>query len=125
MRSLLGTLAIAIPLLLLPAKGIAQSSVVGTWTVTIDSPDGVSEFPAAITQDGTTLNVSVPPGPEPQLTFEGTLEGQDVQFYFEIDYQGMNLPITLTGTVTESRMDGSADFGGMAQGTWSAEKAED
>lgn len=125
MKSLVCTLAVAIPLVLLPAKGTAQTSLDGTWNMTLNSPEGVFEFPVAISQDGNDLNVQAPPGPEPQLTFAGTVNDSSVQFDFETDYQGAPLPITLTGNVAGGHMDGVADFGGLAQGTWSAEKSEE
>lgn len=125
MRSLVCTLAVAIPLVLLPAKGTAQTSLDGTWNVTLNSPEGVFEFPVAVSQDGDTLNVQAPPGPEPQLTFTGTLSGTSVQMAFETNYQGAPMEITLTGSVDGSHMGGSADYGGLAQGTWTADKAEE
>jgi hypothetical protein len=124
MRSLVYMLALAVPLVLLPAKGAAQS-LDGTWNITLNSPEGIFEFPVAISQDGNALNVQAPPGPEPQLTFSGSVDGSSVQFAFETDYQGAPMEITLIGAVSGGRMDGSADFGGLAQGTWTAEKAEE
>jgi hypothetical protein len=37
-----------------------------------------------------------------------------------IDYQGSPMTITYTGLVDGKKMAGDADFGGLAQGTWSA-----
>lgn len=125
MKTLICTLAVAIPLVLLPSKGAAQASLDGNWNLTLNSPEGIFEFPVAISQDGNALDVQAPPGPDPQLTFSGTVNGSSVQFEFETDYQGAPMAITLFGSVEGSHMDGSADFGGLAQGTWSAEKAEE
>ena len=37
-----------------------------------------------------------------------------------IDYQGSPMVITYTGTTDGKTMSGDADFGGLAQGSWSA-----
>jgi hypothetical protein len=58
------------------------------------------------------------------LPFEGgTLTGNDLKFSFTINTQGMALPITLTGKVEGDTMSGKADFGGFAEGDWTAKRA--
>ena len=44
-------------------------------------------------------------------------------FTFTITTQGMQLPITLTGKVEGATMTGKADFGGFAQGDWTAKRS--
>lgn len=125
MKFLLAAPALAVLLVVSPTQAAAQSAVEGTWVMTIQSPEGPSEFPIQIVQEGDALTVSAPPGPDAQFTFEGSVDGSNVRFEMEVDYQGTPLPITLTGSTSEASMDGIADFGGMAQGTWSAERSED
>lgn len=48
------------------------------------------------------------------------LKGHDVVLVLTIDYQGAPMTITLTGVVADGRMSGGADYGGLAEGTWSA-----
>jgi hypothetical protein len=43
-----------------------------------------------------------------------------VTFVLTIDYQGQPMTMTYTGTVDGKKMAGDVDFGGLAQGTWSA-----
>jgi hypothetical protein len=61
--------------------------------------------------------------PQGTLPFEGgTMTGNDLKFTFTINVQGMELPITLTGKVEGETMTGKADFGGFAEGDWSAKR---
>ena len=88
--------------------------------MTINSPLGPFEFPVTIVQEGDELTVSTPPSPDGELTFMGIVDGSSVRFEFDTDYEGAAFPITLTGRITSGRMEGSADFGGLALGDWNA-----
>ena len=46
-----------------------------------------------------------------------------MKFTFTINFQGTPLPITLTGKVDGDTMAGKADFGGFAEGDWSAKRS--
>jgi hypothetical protein len=48
------------------------------------------------------------------------LAGSDVTIVLTVDYQGSPMIITYTGAVDGKRMSGDCDFGGLAQGNWSA-----
>ena len=62
--------------------------------------------------------------PRGTLPFEGgTMTGSDLKFTFTINAQGMELPITLTGKVEGETITGKADFGGFAEGDWSAKRS--
>jgi len=37
-----------------------------------------------------------------------------------ISYNGSPMTITYNGTIDKTKMEGEADFGGLATGTWSA-----
>ena len=50
------------------------------------------------------------------------MTGNDLKFTFTINVQGMELPITLTGKVEGETITGKADFGGFAEGDWSAKR---
>ena len=55
----------------------------------------------------------------------GTVDGSSVRFEFDTDYEGAALPITLSGRITSGRMQGPADFGGLAVGDWNAVRSRD
>lgn len=109
--------------LFVAAPARAQTSVAGDWEVTIVSPQGASTAQATLKQDGDKVS-GVLKNPMGELPFEnGTLTGDELKFLFTVDFQGTPIPITLTGKVKGDTIEGKADFGGMAEGDWSAKRA--
>jgi hypothetical protein len=53
----------------------------------------------------------------------GTIKGTAVTLKYTVKFQDNDLPITMTGTLNGEAMGGKADFGGFAEGEWSAKKA--
>lgn len=109
-----------------PSEASAQAALDGNWLLVLNSPVGVFEIPVSVAQDGdrlvATLAVEAPDGQEFDL--EGSLEGSSVRWSTEVDYEGMPLVLSLTGSVSEGTMSGIADYGGMAQGDWSAKRSD-
>jgi hypothetical protein len=119
-RARIGLLAV---LLFVPGLAFAQTSVAGNWDVTINSPQGANTSLVVFKQDGDKIS-GVFKGRAGELPFEGgTLTGNELKFSFTINTQGMQLPITLTGKVEGETMSGKADFGGFAEGDWTAKRA--
>jgi hypothetical protein len=109
--------------LLTAAPAFAQTDVNGDWDVTITSPQGPSTTLVTFKQDGEKIS-GIFKSDQGQLPFEGgTLTGSDLKFTFTITTQGMQLPITLTGKVDGAAMTGKADFGGFAEGDWTAKRS--
>ena len=125
MRTLVAAVSVFAMLLIFPPEGVAQSTLDGEWVVTINSPLGPFEFPVTIVQEGDELTVSTTPSPEGELAFMGRVDGSSVRFEFDTDYEGAALPITLTGRITSGRMEGPANFGGLAVGDWNAVRSRD
>jgi hypothetical protein len=48
------------------------------------------------------------------------VEGNKITLVLTISYNGSPMTITYTGKVDKEKMEGEADFGGLATGTWSA-----
>ena len=119
-RARIGLLSV---LLFVPGLASAQTTVAGNWDVTINSPQGANTSLVVFKQDGDKVS-GVLKGRGGELPFEGgTLTGNDLKFSFTINTQGMALPITLTGKVEGETMSGKADFGGFAEGDWTAKRA--
>ncbi|MDX1567423.1 MAG: hypothetical protein R3223_06455, partial [Longimicrobiales bacterium] len=59
-----------------------------------------------------------------EFNLEGSLEGSAIRWSAEVDYEGMPILISLSGNVADGSMSGTADYGGMAHGDWSARRAE-
>lgn len=118
-RSVLAVWAIAAALAA-PLAVSAQSPIEGSWTLNLQSPEGAFEIPLTITHEGDSLVARIPTG-EVFLTGAETPSG--VEFFWPLVYQGMDLPTTLTGSFKDGVWSGTADFGGMAEGTWTAQRS--
>jgi hypothetical protein len=110
--------------LLVAARAFAQTpaSITGDWDVTINSPQGANTSKVTFTQEGEKVN-GLFKSANGELPFTGTLTGSDLKMAFSVNVQGMALDITLTGKVDGETMAGKADFGGMAEGDWTAKRA--
>ena len=102
------------------ALALPQSSVVGTWDITIESPNGKRESQLVIKQDGGKLTGALksPRGERPLDSVK--VEGSDITFVMTANVQGQDMVMTYKGKVEKDSMKGDADFGGMATGSWSA-----
>ena len=110
--------------LLTAAPAFAQTNVTGDWDVTITSPQGPNTSHVSFKQEGDKVS-GVFKSPAGELPFTGgSMTGSELKFVFTITTQGMELPITLTGKVEGATMVGKADFGGFAEGDWTAKRSE-
>lgn len=108
-----------------PAHGAAQSDLSGTWDLTVMIDQGDQVLTINLVQDGQNLTATGDAGEFGRIEMTGTIEGTNVRFAWELDLQGTPLDIVFTGTITDGVMSGTADFGGMAQGNWTAKRAVD
>jgi len=109
--------------LLTASPVFAQTNITGDWDVTVVSPQGPNTTPVSFKQDGDKVS-GVFKGAQGELPFDGgSMTGNDLKFSFTINFQGNSLPITLTGKVDGATMAGKADFGGFAEGDWSAKRS--
>jgi hypothetical protein len=116
-------LSVLAMLLLVPGLAFAQTNVTGDWDVTLQSPQGTNTVLVTFKQDGEKVS-GIFKSPQGELPFEGgTLTGNDLKFAFTVNFQGNSLIIALTGKVDGATMTGKADFGGFAEGDWSAKRA--
>jgi hypothetical protein len=104
-----------------PAPSVQGNvNVVGSWDITIESPQGVSKAVMVIKQEGDKLAAVMksPRGERPLKSME--VKGSDISFAMTIQFQGDEMTITYKGKVESGTMKGEADFGGLATGPWSA-----
>jgi hypothetical protein len=122
MLALAASLAMAGPVVAQPAQTPAPPSVAGDWDVTVQSPQGTTTVLVTLKQDGEKLD-GVFKSPLGELPFSGTLTGNEMKFNFMFPVDGQPLAITMTGKVEGDTITGKADFGGFAEGDWSAKRA--
>ena len=118
MRKMLFTVAASMLFVLSFATLAMAQSINGDWEVKIVSPQGERVAPVSLKQSGE--NISGKMGP---YDVTGSIKGTAVTLKYTVKFQDNDLPITMTGTLTGDAMGGKADFGGFAEGDWSAKKA--
>jgi len=116
-------LAVVALAVLAAAPAFAQTSIVGDWDLTINSPQGANTTRVTFKQDGEKVN-GLFKSAAGELPFTGTLTGDTLKFTFQIQFQGQPLDIAMEGKVAGAEMTGKANFGGMIDGDWTAKKAD-
>ena len=112
-------------LILFAVPVLAQSgTAAGTWEVTLNSPQGTFNTQFSLKQDGEKLS-GVVKSQRGEFPLEGTLKGKDVILKWTTKFQDNDLPITLNGVLDGGAMKGTADYGGFAQGDFTAKRAGD
>ena len=95
--------------------------VTGSWESTIESPQGAMTSAATYKQTGEELT-GTHVGQMGELQLKGTVKGHTISYQITIDMGGQQLTITYSGTVNGSTITGTADFGGMGSGAWTAKR---
>ena len=125
MRALGVVMAAVAFLVTAPADGVAQTDLSGMWILTVQSDQGDNPLPITIVQDGESLKAT---GEIPDLgpiEMTGTIDGAEVVFEWILYVEGMEIEIRLMGAVADDgTISGTADFGGFAQGAWTAKRAD-
>ena len=122
----LGVLLVAATVLVsAPADGAAQADLSGAWDFTVMTDQGEQMLTVQVVQSGQDLTVTGDAGEFGTIDMKGTVDGDSVRFAWELDLQGTPLDIIFLGTLADGSISGTADFGGIGQGDWRAERADD
>jgi hypothetical protein len=98
----------------------AQKAAVGTWDFTTISPEGENKSTLVIREEDGKLK-AFGKGPNGERPYDSiAVDGSKITLVITISYNGSPMIITYNGTIDGPKMDGEADFGGLATGTWSA-----
>jgi len=112
-------------LFLLATPVAAQTAnAAGTWDTTLTSPQGTFNVQLILKQSGDAVT-GVVKSARGETPIEGTATAKDVRLKYTIKFQENDMAITLTGTIDASSMKGTADYGGMATGEFTAKRAGD
>jgi hypothetical protein len=102
------------------AQGAAPTDVIGEWDFTTVSPVGENTNTVEFRKDGEAVKAFAK-GPQGERPYDSTLvDGTKLTLVLTIDFQGQPMTITYSGTIADKSINGSADFGGLAMGTFSA-----
>jgi len=114
--------AAACVLLLAAATLALAADVTGKWDfeVALDAGSGSPQFTFVQKGEAITGAYSGAAG-EAKLT--GTVKGDRIEFSFEGNLGGDGLQVVYKGTIDGAgAMHGTADYGGVASGTWTAKR---
>jgi hypothetical protein len=102
------------------AVASAQKAAIGTWNFTTISPEGETTSTLVISEDAGKLKAVAKSerGERPYDSIE--VDGNKITLVLTISYNGSPMTITYNGKIDAGKMEGEADFGGLATGTWSA-----
>jgi hypothetical protein len=128
---LFGGLVVAVSLWGLGAQDVRAQApdMTGTWTLTVESQNGVTTPTLTLTQDGMTLTGHYSSETLGEADVTGTVEGRRVTVEFTATIEGLGeAPLTYSGDVNDEGVwSGSldADFQGQAfpLGTFTATKS--
>src|SRR3954469_21471985 len=106
--------------LVISASLHAQQAALGTWDFTTISPEGENKSTLVIREVDGKLKAfgKSPNGERPYDSL--AVEGNKITLVITISYNGSPMIITYNGKIDGAKMEGDADFGGLATGTWSA-----
>ncbi|HXW06635.1 MAG TPA: hypothetical protein VD833_15465 [Vicinamibacterales bacterium] len=114
----------AILSLWLIAAPCAAQDASGVWQATFNTPNGTRPATLTIKKDGEKLAGSIL-GDRGEIPFEGTQKGTSVTLAFVVRTGDGTFNITMTGNQDGDALSGMADYGGSAQGEWSARRKAD
>src|SRR3954464_869480 len=98
----------------------AQKAAIGTWDFTTISPEGENKSTLVIREEEGKLK-AFGKSPNGERAYDSiAVEGNKITMVITISYNGSPMVITYNGKIDGPKMEGEADFGGLATGTWSA-----
>jgi imidazolonepropionase-like amidohydrolase len=106
-----------------PAAPSPPPDVSGTWSVTVDSPQGAVPVTLQLRQEGTTLSgtVTSPFGQTPIA--RGTLSGDQMELTVNATIQGNQVVVTFSGRVEGDRISGLVTVEGQGSFTFSGTRS--
>ena len=116
-----------VTVVLLPIAVLAADvpNISGTWSATFDTQVGKQEYTYTFVVKGSQLTGRAKSANGDTEITEGKVNGANVSFVENLDYQGMPLRIVYTGTVTSpDSIDFTRDVGGQAMEKLTAKRTK-
>ncbi len=112
-----------------PTKPIMRVDPSGTWRFEVEVDGQVTKHALALQlgKDGEVTGTYKPPYGDTAETKEGKIDGNQLKVDLVVDYQGESLPVKLSGTVKDDKIDGdilvTTPEGGELSFVWDAKRS--
>lgn len=107
---------------------VNAADISGKWTAEFDSSVGLQKYTYEFKVDGTNItgkaSANIADADMESVITEGKIDGNKVSFVETLDYQGMELAIEYTGTVSGDEMNLSRTVAGAEGETFVAKRAK-
>ncbi|MEM7416184.1 MAG: hypothetical protein AAF389_11845 [Gemmatimonadota bacterium] len=119
-RRVLGIVVVALALGVTPAA--SQVDFAGTWMMTVNTDNGITNPSMTLQQDGSDLTGSYSSDTLGRSDVRGSIDGSDFTISFSASLQGQSIPVVYRGTMEDDgTLSGSIDVAdGMITGTFTA-----
>lgn len=99
----------------------ADVDVTGKWTMSVETQAGSGTPTFELKQEGETVTGQYK-GQLGEWPVTGTVKGNQVTLTYKASAQGMEFPVTYTGTVEGDSMQGKVSLGELGEGTFTGKK---
>lgn len=107
---------------------VYAADISGKWTAEFESSVGLQKYTYEFKVDGTNItgkaSANIADADMTSVITEGKIDGNKVSFVETLDYQGMELAIEYTGTVSGDEMNLSRTVAGAEGETFVAKRAK-
>ena len=103
------------------ATAATRLDISGTWQFEVTSPAGTGTPTITFRQSGDTLAGQYV-GQLGEAPVKGTLKGDQLSFEFDVALQDAKIHVVYTGVATKDALKGTAAFGDLGQGTFTARR---
>ncbi len=108
---------------------VFAADISGKWTAEFDSQVGLQKYTYEFTVDGTSFTgkaaANIGGTDMESEIVDGTIDGDKISFTENLNYTGMDLVITYTGTIAGDELNLSRDVGGQGGETFTAKRAKE
>lgn len=108
-------------LVLAIAAAAFGADITGTWNFDVETDMGSGNPVMTFEQKGDVLTGTYR-GQLGESPLTGKVNGDKVEFWFEVSPAGDKMKVVYTGTVSGATMQGSVDLAGQVKGTFKAKK---
>ncbi len=100
----------------------AKVDVSGTWTLSVTTSEFSASPTAVLKQDGEKLTGQYVSTQYGSFPIEGTVKGSQVSWAVAMAIEGNSLSVKFSGTVENGTINGTVNYGGFAEGTFTGKK---